>query len=100
MSHRGHSLFAFACGRGPGAQRGVPRSGLWSEEELASSGMAVSGRKIANVAEWNPSRARVLSGGIRAWALRIEGVSWAVDAAGERELGYFFLPTKIPFSSE
>ena len=29
--------------RRPGAQRGVPRSGLWSEEEIVSSGMAASG---------------------------------------------------------
>ena len=31
--------------RGLGAQREVPRSGLWSEGEIVSSGMAASGRR-------------------------------------------------------
>src|SRR3989304_556685 len=31
--------------RGPEAMRGVPRSGLWSEAEIASSGRAASGSR-------------------------------------------------------
>ncbi|MGB3400246.1 MAG: hypothetical protein WBA34_08770, partial [Candidatus Deferrimicrobiaceae bacterium] len=39
---------------GDGAQRGVPRGGLWSEEEIASSGTGSERAKIASVAVRKP----------------------------------------------
>ena len=36
--------------RGPEAMRGVPQSGLWSEEEIASSGTGSERAKVASVA--------------------------------------------------
>jgi hypothetical protein len=33
--------------------RGVPRSGVWSEAKIASSGTRSERAKVANVAEWN-----------------------------------------------
>jgi len=38
--------------------RGVPRSGLWSEGEIASSGTGSERAQVASVAEGNPLRAR------------------------------------------
>ena len=38
----------------PRAVRGVPRSGLWSEVQIAASATAASGRKVASVAERKP----------------------------------------------
>jgi len=60
------SLRPSSCGccagnRGPGAMRGVPQSGLWSEEELASSGTGSErsqGRERSGCG--SPPRARVL----------------------------------------
>ncbi len=37
--------------RGPGAMRGVPRSGLWSEVQFRRAEPAAIGRKVASVAE-------------------------------------------------
>jgi hypothetical protein len=48
---------------GPGAMRGVPRSGLWSEVQFRRAEPAASGRKVASVAEGNPPRARVPGSG-------------------------------------
>ncbi|MGB3096604.1 MAG: hypothetical protein WBB46_07745, partial [Candidatus Deferrimicrobiaceae bacterium] len=52
--------------RGPGAPRGVPRSGLWSEEWESprsgvryASGTGSERAKVASVAERNPPRAPV-----------------------------------------
>ncbi|MGB3096516.1 MAG: hypothetical protein WBB46_07300, partial [Candidatus Deferrimicrobiaceae bacterium] len=57
----------YAPYRGPQAQRGVPRSGLWSEEWESprsgvryASGTGSERAKVASVAERNPPRARVL----------------------------------------
>ena len=36
--------------------RGGPRSGLWSEEDIGSSGTGSGRAKIASVAERNPPR--------------------------------------------
>jgi len=39
--------------------RGVPQSGLWSEEAIASSGTGSERAEVASVALGNPPRARV-----------------------------------------
>ena len=40
--------------RGPGAMRGGPQSGLWSEEAIASSGTGSERAEVASVALGNP----------------------------------------------
>ena len=54
------SCGCYAPYRGPLAQRGVPRSGLWSEVQFRRAEPAASGRKVASVAEGNPPRVSVL----------------------------------------
>ncbi len=54
------SCVCYAGNRGPGAMRGVPRSGLWSESSDFASGTGSERAKVASVAEGNPPRARAL----------------------------------------
>ncbi len=61
------SCGCYAPYRGPKAQRGVPRSGLWSEEWESprsgvryASGTGSERAKVASVAEGNPPLARAL----------------------------------------